>query len=103
MTPTNILSGFRNTGISPYNWNIFFSEADFLISSITDLPFVKGNNECGNSNDEVILEKQNEPAKDLAASLGRDSGVTTSKALGFSISPDVFLGYPKTTERKERA
>lgn len=54
MTPMNILSGFRNTGIFPFNRNIF-SEVDFLISAVTDRPFaeVEGNNECLNSNDQT--------------------------------------------------
>ncbi|GBM25124.1 hypothetical protein AVEN_96690-1 [Araneus ventricosus] len=78
MTSMNILSGFRNTGIFPFNRNIF-SQADFLISVVTGRSNTEGNNECGNSNDQAILEKQNEPAKDLAVSLGCNSGATTSK------------------------
>lgn len=39
MTPANILSGFRKSGIHPFNPNIF-TESDFLQASVTDRPFV---------------------------------------------------------------
>ncbi|GBL91118.1 hypothetical protein AVEN_184481-1 [Araneus ventricosus] len=37
MVPTNIINGFKITGIYPFNRNIF-SEDEFLSSFITDLP-----------------------------------------------------------------
>ncbi len=41
-TPGNIRSGFRSTGIFPYDRDIF-DEADFLVSYVTDHPEVPGN------------------------------------------------------------
>jgi len=37
MTPQNIISGFRKTGIFPYNPEVFTDE-DYLLSSVTDRP-----------------------------------------------------------------
>lgn len=37
MTPINIASGFRKSGIFPFNRDIF-TEDDFLSSSVTDRP-----------------------------------------------------------------
>ena len=102
MTTKNILSAFRNTCTIPLQpKHFFFFLSDFLIGADTDRSFVEGNNECGTSNDQAILKKQNKSATDLVVNLC-DSGTTTSKALGISISPDVFLGFHKAPERKNK-
>lgn len=46
IVPRNIISGFRTTGIAPFNPNIF-SDNDFLCSAVTDRP-IPQNNTNGN-------------------------------------------------------
>ena len=83
MTPSNISSGFRKSGIFPFDANIF-NEQDFAPSSVTDRP-AKGS--------EIT---------DAAIDLDEGAGPSgESRPPQEFLSPQLFRGYPKADPRKE--
>ena len=82
MTPSNISSGFKKSGIFPFDANIF-NEDDFAPSYVTDRP-----------------NKGNEASD---ATLELDEGAGPSKESGQPkfLSPQLFQGYPKAEPRKD--
>ena len=83
MTPSNISSGFRKSGIFPFDANIF-NEQDFAPSSVTDRP-AKGS--------EIT-----DAALDLDEGAGPSGESGPPQAF---LSPQLFRGYPKADARKE--
>lgn len=100
VTPINVKSGFRCTGIWPYDRNIF-SEEDFLSSYVTDRPM---NDEI---NDDGTLV-QNESDSDIAASSHNPQTDTPEQATLLPsnnnleyVSPEIIRPFPKAGLRKE--
>lgn len=85
MTPINIASAFRKTGIFPFDRHIF-TEEDFLSSSVTDRPLIA---------DEATPENTDEPP--VVENAGPSNSDTATKTF---VSPSVFKGYPKAPPRK---
>ena len=92
MTPENILSGFRSTGICPLN-SLIFKEHEFAPSSITDLPMLV--NEADNYN------PSNTPYTAPNVPLTNQQGITQSGELLLSISEDSDLLETTSKERAE--
>lgn len=105
LTPSNIISGFKKTGIFPFDDKIF-TEQDFLSSSVTDRYF--------NATDETTSTPLNpvNPTTSVDNHLGmstpRRSEDSTpsiscnsekSSADNIFISPEVFRGFPKAKPR----
>lgn len=99
MNPENIMSGFKSTGIYPFNKNIF-SESDFLLSSVTDR-----SQENGQETVDTICEGDNrfENLNDFDPCPGT-SDMSSHQAhsdVSF-ISPEQFIGFPKAGPRKTK-
>lgn len=102
LTPTNILAGFKSTGIAPYNPDIF-SEADFLCSAVTDRPLHNSNeeNDLQNNLSENVKnnsatgfeEQNNNHNNDI-----NDDMPSTSYA---AVSPAELRPFPKAQPRIE--
>lgn len=128
-TPANIISGFKNTGIWPYNENIF-TEADFLCSYVTDRPqdnrcidigqrdemVLVANPTCNNYSlpSIPVLEQTHNSYEGPSTSTSK---ATESRPIGstnimvtstnqpqtsnaFVVSPENILPYPKANQRK---
>lgn len=113
MTPANIRSGFRKTGIFPFDRHVFTPD-DFLSSSVTDrdifnttsvpntnsdeqiaststaTPFIENLEENPLSDDEMLVEVLADVPADVPAEV----------PLQAFVSPEAFKGYPKAGERK---
>uniref|UniRef100_A0A6P7H3D4 Uncharacterized protein LOC114343888 n=1 Tax=Diabrotica virgifera virgifera TaxID=50390 RepID=A0A6P7H3D4_DIAVI len=85
MTPVNITSAFRKTGIFSFDRHIF-TEEDFLSSFVTDRPPVAVEAAAENINESPDVENP-----------GPSNTATTTKTF---VSPTVFKGYPKAPTRK---
>lgn len=71
LNPTNIINGFRKTGIFPFNRDVF-EEVDFLSAFVTDRPLIEQKNEQNlqiNTQDVGIDCPENQNVSDLANSL----------------------------------
>lgn len=84
-TPTNIKSGFKSTGISPFDRNIF-TEDDFMCSSVTDRTLVT---------DETPDEQKKE-SPDEQEPIPTSSNNTS----GNFLTPEQVRPYPKAEQRK---
>lgn len=121
MTPANIISGFRKTGIYPFDRNVF-SEDDFLVSYVTDRDFPTGGTDKQRQTEHITAENSREeelrtptptngatqetspnvspPAKNVAQA--SCSGTDQGPSNRLFISPQQFKGYPKAGERKSK-
>jgi hypothetical protein len=85
MTPSNIKSGFRKTGILPFDRNIFTPD-DFLSSSVTDRDLNTSSSLLSTHCDDPIPSTSSVPPE-----------VDPPQVF---VSPELFKGYPKAGERK---
>ncbi|KAJ8909501.1 hypothetical protein NQ315_016765 [Exocentrus adspersus] len=99
MTPENIMSGFKSTGIYPFNSDIF-TETDFLLSSVTDrqennlegmesrkaVVVIRQGTDCSNNDGEHLSQKEIGPSTSNIAS--------TSSCVNSSPSTEVQIGLP---------
>ena len=85
-TPQNVISGFKVTGIWPFDRNVF-GENSFLPASITDRPL----SESLSEEPELHLEEGNSP-ETLNHSIQE---ATTSTSFQ---SPEMIRGFPKVGE-----
>ena len=117
MTPSNIISGFRKTGIFPYD-NEIFQDDDFLASYVTDRP-----NPIQSTDQQSVTDSQitSEEAVNCSASSVVHQVSPTSASLNVSVSTEVaaiastcglapvssfippqdIKGYPKAQPRKQ--
>lgn len=120
MTPINIASCFRKSGAFPFNRN-FFTEGDFLPSSVTDRPIVDKSSPSASQKlnfhsallyaSENVQEPQDFSPEDIfeinlstvsgfsIASSNACKDVTLSKKI--LQNPQEFEGFPKWTARKQ--
>ena len=99
MVPSNIISGFRKTGIFPFNRDIF-QDHDFAPSFVTDRPFMNSVRSSGSQTDQLIIEMQS-PPRPLNDKAEHPSRTPTADPSGKSfLSPEQIRGYPKAGERK---
>ena len=101
-TITNIQSGFRKSGIFPFDKNVF-SEADFLCSVVTDRnnPSTYQENTGETLNTNNLLLSPEKPQEPFVSSKPRTSQANDSEVINF-VSPSQFKGFPKATERKKK-
>jgi len=100
-TPTNIKSGFRCTGIMPFDRSIF-KEEDFLSSYVTDQPVSITNNsdlEPQPSTSKGNLEPQPSTSNDKDSSFTESRVFINEKTPSF-ISPELISPFPKAEKRK---
>jgi hypothetical protein len=99
MTPSNIISGIRKTGIFPYDADVF-NDDDFLSSAVTDRPedqnemLAIGNSLPCTSGEGNINESATVVVKSEMENKQTDQISTRV------ISPEIFRGYPKAESRK---
>ena len=84
MTCTNIISGFRKTGIFPFNPSIF-KEDDFLSSAVTDR--------------QALPETLNE--QELVEPVVESSKLPSKSAENFLVSSEQLLAFPNAGPRKQ--
>lgn len=93
-TPSNISSGFRRTGIYPFNENTFDND-DFLGAFVTDRDYENSQIETSLSltNEPANqIEKESEPATNLTASCSKEP----DKEI---LTPEKILPFPKAAAR----
>lgn len=117
MTPINILSGFRKSGIFPYNPDVF-TEDDFLPSYVTDRPDPEPQpSTSSNTITELsVLDSSNngeQQPEDVAnsninisktpAGLCKKTGDCKAADIPTKafLSPQEFRGFPKACQRKQ--
>lgn len=103
-TPVNVKSGFRCTGIWPYDRNVF-SEEDFLTSYVTDRPMNDEDRQINDNGRSV----NNEAGPDIAGSSQNHLEIETPELAalppsnnnsGF-VSPEIIRPFPKAGLRKQ--
>lgn len=94
-TPKNIISGFRATGIWPFNREIF-TESDFLCSSVTNWPYEESNDPKELSGQVLKVPPTDNPSWSHALS----TGTNDLQSRVFTVSPDHILPFPKALARK---
>lgn len=109
MTPVNIISGFRKSGIFPYNRDVF-TEDDFLPSCVTDRPEPSTSSNTINEssvldstkNDKQPQEKTPSPIglREKDSAIGDNSKAPTITRKTF-LTPREFRGFPKAAQRKQ--
>nr|CAI5868718.1 unnamed protein product [Callosobruchus analis] len=92
LSQSNILSGFRTTGIHPYNPNIFMDD-DLLCSSVTDREITMEPQIIADVSLESPVSAEEET---LQANLSEEPTPSTSMI----ILPEVIRPYPKSGPRK---
>lgn len=90
LIPSNIISGFKKSGIFPFNRNVF-TDSDFMSSSVTDRPLENCDPSTSNMHSEIV---QPAPANE------NDKPSTSTQEKKDFVSPQVFQGYPKSLPRK---
>ena len=116
MTPSNIISGFKKTGIFPYDDEIFQHD-DFLASYVTDRPNPSRSTEQQNETDSEVVSEvavNSSPLLNLQAppSLATPNVTASTEPLAMTsipgsaptrsfISPQEIRGYPKAQPRKQ--
>ncbi|KAI4455452.1 hypothetical protein MML48_9g00007883 [Holotrichia oblita] len=102
-TPSNIKSGFRSTGIFPFDRNIF-TEQDFLCSFVTDRPENNANESKSNTS-QILSQNENNASQGKVQNADGNSSAPKSPEPGTSgtqfVSPEVLRPYPKAPVRKE--
>jgi hypothetical protein len=97
MTPSNIKSGFKRSGIFPFDRDVF-NESDFMSSAVTDRPedIQKPDEIPGSSNapanDDNDHKKNQEPEQSPVKEPNEIQKVF--------VSPEQFRGFPKAGQRK---
>lgn len=106
MTPKNIISGFKNTGIFPFDQNIF-TDDDYLVSAVTDRPDENITNNINEQvtenltlNEELLSSKQLTKVVDTLTTEKTTKNKTTNSML---VSPENVRPYPKAEPRKENS
>lgn len=103
MTPSNILSAFKSTGIYPFN-RMLFSEDDFMSSYVTDRPLPSNLSTPANSYVRIPATTCRSPSTSPQNST---TPVTTdpNEKLNVStyVSPEEAVPYPKASPRKENS
>lgn len=94
-TPTNIISGFRATGIWPFNREIF-TESDFLCSSVTNRPYEESNDPKELSGQVLRAPPPDNPSCSHASSTGTNYLLSTV----FTVNPGHTPPFPKALARK---
>ncbi|KAH0813918.1 hypothetical protein GEV33_008873 [Tenebrio molitor] len=107
MTPSNIRSGFRRTGIYPFD-KFIFRDDDFALSQVTDRELK--NNTAGDEEIMNRVEMENTVSTSNRTdsqqeNLEIDKATTSQNVLDKKedkklLSPQEFRGYPKAKERK---
>jgi hypothetical protein len=107
MTPSNIRSGFRRTGIYPFD-KFIFTDDDFALSQVTDRELK--NNTTGDEEIMNRVEMENTVSTSNRTdsqqeNLEIDKATTSQNVLDKKedkklLSPQEFRGYPKDKERK---
>ncbi|KAB0790123.1 hypothetical protein PPYR_15344 [Photinus pyralis] len=105
MTPSNIKSGFRKTGLFPFDRNIF-TDDDFLVSAVTDRedPNTKSHEQTTPSAESITLSSIRHSTPPPSTCRPSTCIPSTSNVRGASkpfISPQEFEGFPKAGERKK--
>lgn len=102
MTPSNIKSGFKRSGIFPLDKNVF-NECDFMTSAVTDRPTVNEQEASTSKADESALEQETSTSKaneSVLSECNEDKENQKPKQKQYFVSPEQFRGYPKASERK---
>lgn len=95
-TPLNVKSGFRCTGICPFDRSVF-SEEDFLSSFVTDRPL----NATASNEEEIASTTVNaEPAEPVHEEECSPRALVSDKSL---VTPSKIMPYPKAPPRKQSA
>ena len=91
LSPSNITSRFKVTGIWPFDKNIF-NEDEFLPTSLTDRPNPNIENE------QILLEKEkvSSQSKTKETTHHSNPGCSTDTDEGF-MTPEKLRGYPKVS------
>ena len=126
MTPTNIIAGFKKTGVFPYDEDVF-QESDFASSLVTDRPFEPENPEvtAGNaaepatalpqssastvepqtsgSNSDTVAQTPQTPQQYTSYSQTPQTNTasTPDSSTHFN-SPQELFGYPQAAKRKKQ-
>lgn len=105
MTPSNIMNGFKVTGIFPFDQNIF-NDDDFAVSAVTDRQNESESFNIGNDNtasnqessttSEQLIDQMN-PTKKV---LDEIENQTTNAKI---ISTEIIRPYPRAEPRKENS
>ena len=93
-TPANIKSGFKCTGIVPFNKNVF-KEEDFLPAYVTDRPAAT----CMENQTTGQVTDTQQPSTS-SASLEEISTPTNEKCFTDFVSPEVLRPFPKAPAKK---
>lgn len=99
MTISNIINGFKKTGVCPYNPSIF-KEEDFLPSYVTDR-HCEINTESTQTSEPTSSETTNPVTlveQDYEEPVAGPSG--SSSSTNFLVSPEQLLPFPKAGSRK---
>lgn len=107
VTPSNIIAGFKKSGIFPLNKDVF-TDSDFLTSSVTD------RSQSPSFHADVLRPSTHldvpEPASISEETICTNAPTTSTETVAnmpqeenIFISPKAFRGYPKALPRKQTA
>lgn len=114
MTPRNITSGFKKSGIYPFDKHVF-TDDDFIVSSVTDRALPEDPMVAHGSNDaEQDIQsipsiskptdktfQSNVPEDTLETDDGYDK-ICQNETDKIFVSPQILLGYPKAKDLKQK-
>lgn len=100
VTPSNIIAGFKKSGIFPLDRDVF-TESDFLTSSVTDRPQSDVLRPSAHLNVEEIASTSEEPISTNIPTTSKDTVANKPQEENIFISPKAFKGYPKALPRKQ--